>query len=613
MWLHLFTTLPSNILTNFEYLKADFTGFHISLNFFLNFVLGNFISAVFLTLALLIGKNIKKLLFMNNNLNYLTDFALGSIFIGTGVAILGFFSLINRLSLSVYILFLFLISFYQVDLNYFRNVKKDFFADINILKRKKLVFIWVLLFILLATVNLINPEIREDQYHVDLPKMYLAQKTIMIPSKEQIHVSASPLLSEMTYMLGIFVWSEESTRYIHFLFYLFVLLTLLQFSKIKGYEFSIFTPLLFVSAPVVLHETSSMYVDFQWIFYFLLAILSVIKQKDILTSNIFLTGILLGAMVSSKLWTIVFIPVIVVFLFIAERDSGIKKILKYFIILAAGTLLISFIWFLRAYILMGNPFYPAFANQQVLGEPAFKVPITRLITLNTFLINPFNSLNIVSPLFFAGIFLFLYKFENNLKMIKNRMFLLLGLTLLLYLSINYPYGRYLLGLYVLFIFFSSVGIANTYKFLSVRLLLNTVLFLIFGYYFINSVMVLPYAIGIDNKNNYLTRILSRDNSSYYNFDNKFNKFINKKDYVATYGIFGYYYADFKYTDVDYVFNEEGESFNLLKEKGVTKLFIKGGDINYFCSVLKLKNCTPDKYTYLSGFMGTQPYYLYGIK
>ena len=83
--------------------------------------------------------------------------------------------------------------------------------------------------------------------------------------------------------------------------------------------------------------------------------------------------------------------------------------------------------------------------------------------------------------------------------------------------------------------------------------------------------------------------------------------------MATYGIFGYYYADFKYTDVDYVFNEEGESFNLLKEKGVTKLFIKGGDINYFCSVLKLKNCTPDKYTYLSGFMGTQPYYLYGIK
>jgi len=74
--------------------------------------------------------------------------------------------------------------------------------------------------------------------------------TIMITPKEQLHVSGSPMLSEMYYSIGIFLWSEESARYIHFVFYILVLLTLLEFAKNSKYKFSIYTPLLFVTAPV---------------------------------------------------------------------------------------------------------------------------------------------------------------------------------------------------------------------------------------------------------------------------------------------------------------------------------------------------------------------------
>ena len=438
----------------------------------------------------------------------------------------------------------------------------------------------------------------------------------MVPSKEPLHVSASPLLSEMSYLIGIFLWSEESARYLHFMFYLLVLLTLFEFSKIKGYEFSIYTPLLFATAPVVIHETSSMYVDFQWIFYFLLAILVILKNKNLSYTAVFLSGVFLGGMVSSKLWTIVLIPLMAIYMLILRKTAGLNKLLKYLFILSAGTALISFIWFLRAYILTGDPFYPAFANQQqLLGHTSFQIPITRLITLNTFLINPLNSVNIFSPLFFLGVIFFLYKLKDNIKTLVSRsLFILLGITFLLYLSINYPYGRYLLGLYVLFIFFSSVGIEKTIeKFKVIKLLFITAIGIIFIYYFVSSAFVLPYTFGFTNKNSYLTGILSKDNSSYYNFDNKFDKYISNKDYVATYGILGYYYANFKYIDIDYIFNSNGESFNLLKQKGITKLFIKGGDINYFCQKLSLKNCTPDKYSYLSSYMGSQPYYLYNIK
>ncbi len=619
MFLHLFTALPSNIFDKLNYLKRDYTGLNFNFIFLTNFVLGFLISLSILFISLLIGQKIRTLLFKKFDIpeiNYLIDIALGSILIGTGVTILGFFSLLKSPIILSYVILLLTISFYKINLNYVKCVKKSICLNIKLLQKNKFVYITLVLFIILAIVNLINPEIREDQYHVDLPKLYFSQQTIMISSKEPLHVSASPLLPEMSYLIGIFLWSEESARYLHFMFYLLVLLTLFEFSKIKGYEFSIYTPLLFATAPVVIHETSSMYVDFQWIFYFLLAILVILKNKNISYPAVFLSGVFLGGMVSSKLWTIVLIPLMAIYLMVLLKTRNLNKLFKYLFVLSAGIVLISFIWFLRAFILTGNPFYPAFANQQhLLGHTSFQVPITRLITLNTFLINPLNSINIFSPLFFLGIALFIYGFKDNIKMLSSRnLFILFGMTLLLYLSINYPYGRYLLGLYVLFIFFSAVGIEKTIeKFKVIKLLFITAIGIIFIYYFVSSAFVLPYTFGFANKNSYLTGILSKDNSSYYNFDNKFDKYISNKDYVATYGIFGYYYANFKYIDVDYVFNSNGESFDLLKQKGITKLFIKGGDINYFCKTLSLKNCTPDKYTHLSSFMGSQPYYLYGIK
>ena len=618
MSLHLFTALPSNLFNNFAYLKQDYIGLTLNFNFLINFILGFLISLSFIVVSLLLGQKIRTIFFRNSSfkdINYLIDAALGTIAIGTGVTLLGVFSLLNTPIILCYLILLFIISLYKFNFDYIKNAKKNLLNNLLHLKKNKFVLLWLSLFILLALVNLINPEIREDQYHVDFPKMYLAQQTIMVPPKEQFHVSASPLLSEMSYILGIFVWSEESARYIHFMFYLLVLLTLLEFSKVKNYEFSIYTPLLFATAPVVIHETSSMYVDFQWIFYFLLSILIITKSKKITYSIASLSGILIGAMVASKLWTIVIVPVFILYLLSILNKIPLKNKINNLFVFLFCVLSVSLIWFIRAYLLTGNPLFPAFANQIDLGGNSFYVPLWKLIGTNFALINPLNNLNVFSPLFFIGCIFFIYKFKDNIKeLIHLNLFKLIIILFLLYSFINYPYGRYLLGIYVLLIFIASIAlekVINNFKIS--RYLLFSVLLVFFVYYFVNSILVLPYTFGVDNKNKYLTRILSRDNSSYYNFDNKFDKYISTKDYVATYGVFGYYYANFKYIDINYIYNKKGESFNILKEKGITKLFIKGGDINYFCQKLSLKNCTPDKYSYLSSYMGSQPYYLYNIK
>ena len=618
MYLRIFTSLPSNILDNLNHLKQDYIGLNPSFDFLINFIFGFILAITFLIIFLLIGRKIRSVFFRNDglkDLDYLIDFALGTIAIGTGIALLGFFSLLKTPVLLSYLGVLLIISFYKFKLDYLKDVKKNLLTNLILLKKNKFVSLWLTLFIILALINLINPEIREDQYHVDLPKMYLQQQTIMIPSKEGIHVSGSPLLSEMSYLAGIFLWSEESARYIHFLFYLMVLLTLFEFSKIKEYKFSVYTPLLFASAPVVMHETSAMYVDFQWIFYFLLAVLIVLKNKKITFSNIIFPGILLGAMVSSKLWTVIIIPVFMLYLTITlNKISSIKK-LKYLFFLLLSILCVSLIWFIRASLLTGNPLYPAFANQVELEGNLFYVPLWKLIKINFALINPLNNLNVFSPLFFLGTILFLCRFKENLKtIIKLSLFKLVFLLLTVYIFINYPYGRYLLGIYVLLIFIASIGIKETIERSKLTIyLFNFILAVFFLYYFINSVLVIPYALGFANKNSYLTRILSKDNSSYYNFDNKFDKYIFKNDTVATYGILGYYYANFRYLDTNYIFDKNNRDFNILRKKGITKLFIKGGDINYFCKKLKLENCNQDKYLYISSFMGSQPYYLYSIK
>ncbi len=615
----LFLSLPQHIFDKISYLKQDYIGLNFDFNILFNFILGLIFSFGLITVSYLLGKKILNALFKKNDSesNYLVDIAIGYIAIAMGITLLGFFSILNSLAISIYLISLLLLSFYPYNNLYslWQKFYQSLNKTINDIGKNKMVLIWVGLFVFLALINLINPEIREDQYHVDFPKMYLSQQSIMTPSKEQLHVSASPLLSEMSYLIGIFIWSEESARYLHFIFYLLVILTLFKFSEIKGYKFSIYAPLLFATAPVVMHETSSMYVDFQWIFYFLLSILIILKNKQISYSNVALSGILLGGMISSKLWTIIFIPVFMIYLIIILNKVLFIKKIKYLSIFLFSLLSISLIWFLRAFILTGNPLFPAFANQIDLGGNSFYVPLSKLIGINFALINPINILNVFSPLFFLGCILFLYKFKENVRtLIELNLFKLVLLLLMIYFFINYPYGRYLLGIYILLIFFASIGIERTIaKFKVVDSLFNFILFIFFFYYFINSLLIIPYSLGYANKNNYLTRILSKDNSSYYDFNHKFDKYISKDDNIATYGIFGYYYAHFRYIDINYIFDVNHKDFNDLKKEGLTKLFIKGGDINYFCKKLELKNCNTESYSYISNYMGSQPYYLYSIK
>src|SRR3989344_6698504 len=360
-------TLISNIINNYNYLQQNYTGIHLDKIIIYNLIINLVISLTLVLIFYLLGSKIKSIISKKEDYSAQEIFikiAFGYIFIGSGLAIIGFFSLLYSSIIILYLTIITLLSIFPLHLlkeniKKLNKFKKQLFNNYKI---HKWIFIWVALFILIGFIKLQSPEMREDQYHTDLPIQYLESHTIMLPSREGIMVSASPQLGEMSYLISIFLGSKEATRYIHFIFYILVLLLLNSLSKDKKYKFAIIAPLIFATAPEVIRETSPQYSDFQWIFLFLLAVFILIKNKLSMTS-IFIAGVIIGAMISTKLWTIAFLITLICYLIVKNYKSKITQI-KSILLFTTASIIIPFMWFLRSFILTGNPVYPAFSTKE---------------------------------------------------------------------------------------------------------------------------------------------------------------------------------------------------------------------------------------------------------
>lgn len=604
-----------NITNNFILLKSDFTGISFNIIGVIGVVL-NILFVLGLTLVFYsIGDKIRSYFFKVNEdkLNSFINIALGYIVISTGVSILGVFSVLYKNILFVYLIVITLISLYP--LSKMRNLARMFLGLPNVLavyaKNDSFAFWGTAIFVVIVFLRLIPPEIGEDAvgYHTSLPSLYLKTHSIIIDPKYSFNlVFPVPQLGEMSYVIAQSVSLKDASRYIHFAFYVLVVLLLFHIKSSKGmsHHLGFYAPLLFVTAPVVIQVSSRANADFQWLLCWILSIFLVTKERLTLR-NITLSAFLFGGVLATKIWTITFTPIFFIYLLLVNKDRirGIR--------LGSFFLLFSFfaplLWYIRSDFLTGNPFYPGFSGSgnSLTVSPVENIGFNRLMfslpTLITF-----------SPLFYFGI-LFLFTKYHYIKKFLNTKFLLFFILLFIehVFLVRYGFSRYLLILYSLAVLVVSTGFKN-FLISQLKFAFYFLYLAMFSYYFVNTILVLPYGFGWADKNKYLTRILSKDNSSYYDFDGLFGKWISKKDLVATYGIYGYYYADFSYMDVSAVFNGQNINFDLFRRKNISKLFIKGGDINWFCKTLKIDNC--DKYNI--ELLATYPpdskkYNLYDVK
>lgn len=610
-------TVIQNIINNFNLLQKDFLGISINPYGIGNFFLHIFIASSLFTIFYLIGKKLRIFFFKENQkYTFFINIVLGYITIGTGIGMLGVFSLLQPQIIWPYLALITLAAFYP--LNYPSLKTKNILTTIKNKKdllsiRKNLITYGAILFILIAFLRLITPEITEDGYHTDLLRLYLKSHTTIHETRDPLHVIPYPQLAEMIYIIPVFLGDKETARFIHFGFYLLIISLLFSLAKEKEYYFVKFAPLLFVTAPIVIRYSPSQYVDFFAVFPFLLSILLI--KKDAAVKNIILPGIILGAVFSVKMWTLVYLPVFLIFITILNRFKILNtlKLLLFFII---SSLIVPLLWYMRSFIITGNPIYPIFSKLEYLEVDSLTTPLSP--NYFGFNWNMFSLQNMIvySPLFFLGIIFLLFRFSETTKKLKHSpLALFFTLLMLEQLIIKVDLGRYLVSWYTVAVSIVSAGILfalhrNHFS----RYPLIFIYFVIFSYYFINTLFMLPYGFGWTDKNKYLTRVLGRDNANYYDFDRLFNKWISDKDTVATYGIVSFYYADFNYIDIGYIFSKNNRSFDLLKERKVTKLLIKGGDIEWFCKRLTLNQCNKEKTKLLATYPpDIKKYNLYSIK
>lgn len=607
--------LLNNITNNFYALQNDFIGFSISFPGIFEYFLRFIIALCIVLIYKLLGQKIRKQIFHHNsNYNFFIDILLGYGLVGSVIAILGIFSLLRTDILLLTISILASIGLYPYN---FLHPKKDYYKVI-FKKAKKILQInfltvGIFLFCFISIVRLATPEIAEDAYHTDFPIFYIATQTTMHESKDPFHIITFPQLAEMNYIIPIVLGHKEASRFLHTIFYLLIVLLLFKFSQKTNASFSKYSPLLFVTAPVVIRYAPTQYIDFFMVFAFLLSVLLIISSKT--KKDIFLSGIILGVALATKLWILIYIPVFIISIYLTFRKKGVLNNLKRIIIFLFGAFIFPSIWYVRTFIITGNPIYPILAKIESLeSNEAVQAPLSNYLGFNWNMFSPDNMI-VLSPIFFLSIIMILvYRKPIFLQLKKSTIFVFIFIFMIEQLLIKVDLGRYLLAWYTIVIIVASAGITYSLKNRIFRITFFGLYLILFIYYAITTIIQLPYGFGWADKNSYLTRVLGKDNASYYDFDHLFDKHINAKDLVATYGIFGYYYADFNYLDVNYVFSKRNRSAQNLKDRNMTKLLIKGGDFAWFCKHLKLSDCDKISVDLLVSYQAqSNKYMLYKIR
>lgn len=604
-----------NIKNNIMLLQADFVGVTLNVGGIYTYFLHFLITVVIFCLFYFLGNKVRRKFFKESkNYHLFINLMLGYIITGTGIGILGAFSLLKPEIIWAYLGILSIIAFSPFKINLpskhlaIKKIK-------SLAQFRKDIVVWgVMLFVLIAVLRLAVPDTGEDGYHSDLPRLYLATQTSMHESKDLLHVTPYPQLPEMIYLIPLLVNEKDTTRFIHFGFYVVIILLLFEIGKRKEYSFAKYAPLLFVTAPLAIKYSAFQYTDFFMLFAFLLAVILIDKEGK--RKNILLSGIIFGAVLSTKVWMLMYIPVILLYIAILNWRLKFKKISMLFLLFILGNFITVSFWYIRAFILGGSPIYPVFADL-TYPDGSGTAPMALFshfaLTWKTFV--PPN-LVVLSPLFFLGIFFCVFYYREVLKRIKNSQILLLFCIItFLHLLIQVYLARYLLPWYIIASLLVSAGILISLQKNKIALyFFGSAFCIIFFYSFLNTVVTLPYAFGWADRNAYLTRVLGRDNISYYDFDRLFDKHITDEDLVAMYGIGSFYYANFNYIDVGYLFGENQSSVNQFKVKKVTKLVVKGGDFDWFCKKLSLTDCDKQKVKLLATYPADmKKYNLYELK
>ena len=243
--------------------------------------------------------------------------------------------------------------------------------------------------IILASV----PPVSRDAltHHLAVPKLYLQHGGIYeIPS---IAFSYYPMNLDLLYLIPLWFDNDILPKFIHFLFALLTAWLIYRYleKRLDGC-WALFGALFFLSLPIIIKLSTTVYVDLGLVFFSTAAIVSLFKwiESEFRFKFLILSGACCGLMLGTKYNGLVVLFILTLFIplvFIkniknklsvnhsAGKAALIKIQLKavgYGAIFSIVALLVFSPWMIRNYAWKANPIYPLYDNvfnRKITGPP----------------------------------------------------------------------------------------------------------------------------------------------------------------------------------------------------------------------------------------------------
>ncbi len=253
----------------------------------------------------------------------------------------------------------------------------------NAYKKAGRLWRWAAVILLIATVVGISvlactPPVSKDalNHHLALPKLYL-EKGGLFELPDRIF-SYYPMNLDLLYIIPLYVGNDILAKFIHFAFGL--LTTMLLFKYIRrrmGSGYGLFGVLLFLSTPVVIKLSTTVYVDLGLVFFSTAALLLLLKwhENGFQARHLVLASVCCGLALGTKYHGLIvfFILTNLALLLFVRRfgaeDRKIFQIFKTFLIFVGIALILFSPWMYRNLLWKNNPLYPLFDStfQSILG------------------------------------------------------------------------------------------------------------------------------------------------------------------------------------------------------------------------------------------------------
>ena len=169
----------------------------------------------------------------------------------------------------------------------------------------------------------------------------------------------------MLFLIGLFLRNTILAKTIHWVALLGILLGIWQFSKsrISQNDFPFLSMLIFLSIPSVFIVSHMAYVDLFITYYSLAAVLAFLRWHEERSPGwLALSGIFSGLALSSK-YTALLLPLLgcfgIFWSFYRDRVSW-RPVMRSLFLYLAFTVLLGSPFYLKNWIMTGNPFYPFF-------------------------------------------------------------------------------------------------------------------------------------------------------------------------------------------------------------------------------------------------------------